>query len=114
MTGGLQEQVTDGENWFGVGIEPNSKSIIGSQDVPYIYEDRISREDFLAALHKIHNMTQEERKSIGQAGRDHVLKNYNYDDYCNKWVQIIDGACEKHGSWFRVRNRSTNFYCCSS
>jgi glycogen synthase len=25
MTGGLQEQVTDGENWFGVGIEPTSK-----------------------------------------------------------------------------------------
>ena len=25
MTGGLQEQVTDGENWFGYGIEPASK-----------------------------------------------------------------------------------------
>ena len=36
MTGGLQEQVTDGENWFGVGIEPSSKSVIGSQEIPYI------------------------------------------------------------------------------
>jgi glycosyltransferase involved in cell wall biosynthesis len=26
MTGGLQEQVTDGENWFGIGIEPCFKS----------------------------------------------------------------------------------------
>ena len=24
MTGGLQEQVTDGENWFGFGIQPSS------------------------------------------------------------------------------------------
>ena len=30
MTGGLQEQVTDGEDWFGIGIEPASKAIIGS------------------------------------------------------------------------------------
>ena len=52
MTGGLQEQVTDGDDWFGIGIEPASKAIIGSQSVPYIYEDRISKEDFKAALHK--------------------------------------------------------------
>ena len=49
MTGGLQEQVTDGEEWFGIGIEPTSKSVIGSQDVPFIYEDRISKEDVIAA-----------------------------------------------------------------
>ena len=35
MTGGLQEQVTDGEKWFGIGIEPSSKALIGSQQVPY-------------------------------------------------------------------------------
>lgn len=104
MTGGLQEQVTDGENWFGIGLEPASKAIIGSQDVPYIYEDRVSREDFIAALHKIHNMKKEERKKLGEAGREHVLKNYNYDEYCNKWVKIIDDACEKYGSWEDRRN----------
>ncbi len=34
MTGGLQEQVTDGKNWFGVGIEPFSTAVIGAQDNP--------------------------------------------------------------------------------
>jgi len=34
MTGGLQEQVFDGEQYFGVGIEPASKAIIGTQQVP--------------------------------------------------------------------------------
>ena len=104
MTGGLQEQVTDGEEWFGVGLEPNSKAIIGSQDVPYIYEDRVSKEDFHAALKKIHDMSREERKALGQKGRDHVLKNYNYDDYCNNWVEIIDDICEKNGSWENRKN----------
>ena len=53
MTGGLQEQVTDGKNWFGVGIEPASKAIIGSQQIPWIYEDRLSGEDVVNALYKI-------------------------------------------------------------
>jgi glycosyltransferase involved in cell wall biosynthesis len=104
MTGGLQEQVTDGENWFGIGIKPSSQAIIGSQEVPYIYEDRINREDFIASLHKMHNMSKEQRKALGSAGREHVLKNYNYDNYCNKWVEIIDNTCEKYGSWENRKN----------
>ena len=44
MTGGLQEQLTDGDNWFGIGLEPTSKAIIGSQEIPFIYEDRLSEE----------------------------------------------------------------------
>ena len=104
MTGGLQEQVTDGEEWFGVGLEPNSKAVIGSQDVPYIYEDRVSKEDFHAALKKIHEMSREERKALGERGRQHVLKNYGYDEYCDKWVEIIDGVCEKNGSWEDRKN----------
>ena len=40
LTGGMQEQVTDGKKWFGYGIKPVSKSVIGSLQVPYIYEDQ--------------------------------------------------------------------------
>ena len=81
MTGGLQEQVTDGKEWFGVGIEPCSKAVIGSQDIPYIYEDRINKQEFLAALEKIYNMSAEERKELGQKGINHVEKNYNFENY---------------------------------
>ena len=104
MTGGLQEQVTDGEEWFGVGIEPSSKAIIGSQQVPYIYEDRISKEDFIAALHKIYNMTPEERKELGRKGREHVEKNYSFEKYCDGWVEIMTDVHEKHGSWDDRKN----------
>ena len=99
MTGGLQEQVTDGEEWFGIGIEPSSKTVIGSQQVPYIYEDRISKEDFKAALHKIYNMTPDERQELGKKGRNHVMKNYSFEKYCDKWVEIMTEVYEKHGSW---------------
>ena len=99
MTGGLQEQVTDGEEWFGIGIEPCSKAIIGSQEVPYIYEDRIDKEDFMAALRKMYNMSAEEREELGKKGMQHVQKNYNFKDYQNKWVDLIDDICARHGSW---------------
>ena len=99
MTGGLQEQVTDGEEWFGVGIEPASKAIIGSQEVPYINEDRISKKDFKGALHKIYNMSAEEREELGSKGAAHVAKNYNFEDFKNKWIELMDDIVRERGSW---------------
>ena len=99
MTGGLQEQVTDGKNWFGVGIEPASKVLIGSQNVPYIHEDRISEKDFNSALHKIYGMSQEERTELGKMGMKHVEDNYNFEELKNRWIEIIDQTCEKFGCW---------------
>ena len=99
MTGGLQEQVTDGENWFGIGIEPCSKAVIGSQDIPYIYEDRISKDDFINALTKIYNMKEEERIALGASGRKHVEKNYNYENYGEKWDKILKKLHKDYGSW---------------
>lgn len=99
MTGGLQEQVTDGESWFGVGIEPSSKAIIGSQDVPYIYEDRVSKEDFLSALDKMYEMSPEERQELGLAGRGHVEKNYGFENFKQRWVEAMTEIHEEMGSW---------------
>jgi len=99
MTGGLQEQVTDGENWFGIGIEPSSKALIGSQQVPYIFEDRISQEDFINALVKMYEMPEEERLKLGEAGRQHILENYSFENYKKQWIEVLDRVHEEHGSW---------------
>ena len=99
MTGGLQQQVTDGENWFGFGIEPSSKAVIGSQDVPYIYEDRVNREDFMDALRKFINLSPEERSEMGKLGRDYVLKEYNLEKYSERWDTLMTEIYETYGSW---------------
>ena len=104
MTGGLQEQVTDGENWFGIGIEPASKAVIGSLEVPYIYEDRVNKEDFIAALVKIVNMTPEERAAMGAAGRQHVLDNYGMDKFAQRWDRILTDLHARCGSWDTRKN----------
>ena len=99
MTGGLQEQITDGEKWFGIGIEPCSKALIGSQQVPYIFEDRISEEDIVNAMEKMYNMTEEERQKLASDGQNHVEKNYSFKKYQDQWVQTMDYVNEKYGSW---------------
>ncbi len=99
MTGGLQEQVTDGKNWFGFGIEPTSKTVIGSLQVPYIYEDRISQRDFEKAMTKALKNPTKKYKQMASHGRRHVLKSYNFEDFEKKWIDLMDKVIEEHGSW---------------
>ena len=99
MTGGLQDQVTDGENWFGIGLEPTSKAVIGSQDVPYIYEDRICRKDFIDAMVKLYEMGPEKRKELGAAGRKWTQDRFNFDTFVETWDNLFTGIYEEKGSW---------------
>ena len=105
MTGGLQDQVTDGTKWFGIGIEPSSKAIIGSQDVPYIYEDRISKEDFINALKEMYNMSAADRSALGLSGREFTLNNFNFQNFGQRWVSLLEEVHENFGSWNHPEGR---------
>jgi len=99
LTGGLQDQITDGENWFGVGLTPVSKTIIGSQQVPYIYEDRVSKEDFINGLMKLYKLSDEERSALGAKGREWTQKQFNFDDFIERWDTLFTEIHDKKGSW---------------
>ena len=104
MTGGLQEQVTDGKQWFGWGIQPASKSVIGSLQVPYIYEDRISQKDFEDTLTKALKCSKKQYKKMCESGIKHVQNNYNFDKFENSWIELIDKVVKEHGSWENRKN----------
>ena len=104
VTGGLQEQVMSNGELFGVPLFPASKAIIGSQQVPYIYEDRICKKDFFAALSKIYNMTNEERRALGMKGANHVNENYNFKKFGDSWVKHMLDVYETQGSWSTRRD----------
>lgn len=104
MTGGLQEQVTDGKDWFGIGIKPASRAIIGTQPVPYIYEDRLNKEEFIDALLTFYNTPKETRTEWGVKGKEHMMKNYNFDVFCKRWDEIMSSVFEKYGSWENRKN----------
>ena len=99
MTGGLQEQVVGNLGMNGIGLYPSSKAIIGSQQVPYIYEDRISKKAFMAALDQMYDGGEEFREELGSNGRQHVLENYNFEIFNKKWVNLMLKIHEEEGSW---------------
>ena len=99
MTGGLQEQVVLGSDATGIALIPESKAVIGSQDVPYIYEDRLSEAQVVNALKKMLALGKDGRKEMGLKGREHVMKNYNFETFNKQWVDIMTEVHEENGSW---------------
>jgi glycosyltransferase involved in cell wall biosynthesis len=105
LTGGITEQIIhDNGEHLGVTVRPSSRAVIGSQEVPWIYEDRISQEDFVNALVKAHTMAKEEKERLGTLAREHVVKNFNYEDFTKRWDEILTQVHEKHGSWDTRKN----------
>ncbi len=99
MTGGLQEQVTNGKHWFGWGIKPASKSVIGSLQVPYIYEDRMSQDDFNRVMKMAIRVTDKKYKEMSRRGMKHVKERYSFAQFQQQWIDTMDKIVEKHGSW---------------
>ena len=104
MTGGLQEQVTNGEDWFGIGLEPTSKAVIGSPQCPYIHEDRLDEGVVVNAMEKMFNMDPKDRRELGKSGREHVLKNYNFSNFQKTWVDEMLRVHDHFGSWETRKN----------
>ena len=123
MTGGLQEQVTYIENIseekmikrnkknksvaeyeHGFGLEPSSKAIIGSQQVPFIYEDRLQEKQVVDALMLMYECGPDKRKQMGVAGGEHIKNNYSFQNFAKQWETIITDTYKKHGSWNTRKN----------
>ena len=84
---------------FGFPIYPTSKAVIGSQQVPYIYEDRISKEQFMNSLDKMYALSAEDRHELGLKGAKHIDQNYNFDNFGDRWVKLMTKIHREHGSW---------------
>jgi glycosyltransferase involved in cell wall biosynthesis len=106
-TGGLQDQATDDEgNTFGVVLEPATKSLTGSQQIPYIFDDRCSDEDMLKALLKMYKMSREERRKVGEKAREWTLKRFSLKQMVDMWDEAITKYVtdyKEHGYPNRIR-----------
>lgn len=106
-TGGLQDQPVDDEgNVFGVVIEPATRTLTGSQQIPYIFDDRCSDEDVLDALLHIYKMSKKKRREIGKQAREWALKAFSMKQMVGKWEEALTKYIEtykKHGYPDRIR-----------
>lgn len=103
VTGGIQDQITDGKNWFGRGLRPVSQMIVGTQAItPYIFEDRIAEQDYVKNLKDLYKMWKtkpEKYKKLGEMGRKHIMKNYSLQSYKQKFADTMLEIHERCGSW---------------
>lgn len=75
--------------WWGIPVFPASRSCTGSQQIPYIYDDRVSHEDVVDGLVKLYEMGRAERKNLGLKAREWVLKTFNLDDMILAWDRVF-------------------------
>jgi len=95
-TGGLTRQVVDHRDGTenGFALDPDCRSLVGSQMVPYIYEDYCTNENTAAALMKMYEAGPEGRQKLGQKSRDYVKSEFALDTTIELWdktlTQLID------------------------
>ena len=122
VTGGMQDQMRfEDENgeWFipspdipsnhrgtykkhgswAFPVYPTSRSIQGSPQTPYIFDDRCRWEDAAEQLKKVYNLSSEEREKIGLEGRNWALSDeagFTANHQANK---VIEAFTELFDTW---------------
>jgi len=95
-TGGLTRQVVDhrdgSEN--GIALDITTKSLVGSQQVPYIYEDYVDNADVAAAFTKMFKMSKSERVALGQKARDYALSEFGFQNTIDMWDDTLTDLVE--------------------
>jgi glycosyltransferase involved in cell wall biosynthesis len=91
-TGGLTRQVIDHrdntEN--GVGINVELTTLVGSQQVPYIFEDLVSHTAIADAITKMYEASPEERARLGQKAKDYVASEFSYQNTIDLWHDTMN------------------------
>ena len=82
--------------WWGVPVFPAARCLTGSQPIPYIYDDRVSHEDSVAALRKVYDMGREKRKVLGAEAREWAMKTFNMDFMLSSFDATVQEAVKNH------------------
>ncbi len=96
-TGGLTRQVVDhrDETENGVALEIRQKALVGSQNVPYIYEDYVDIDETSDAILKLFSMPKKELKQLGNKAREYVKSEFSYQKTIDLWHESLLGLLEE-------------------
>ena len=95
-TGGLTRQVEDldtGEQ-YGIGLDPEVKTLVGNQMVPYIFEDFVSNETVAKAYMDMYEWGPEKRKEVGLRALEHANKDYSMTKLVSEWDRTLTDLCK--------------------
>lgn len=97
-TGGLTRQVIDHRNGTpnGIPLEIDFKSLVGSQGVPYIYEDYVSNENIAKGIMQMYAYGEQGRKALGSKARQYALEEFGFQNTIDMWDATLK---ENINSW---------------
>lgn len=96
-TGGLTRQVVDhrDETENGVALDIEWQSMVGSQQVPYIYEDYCSTDAASDAMMKLYNLDAKERTALSEKVLSYVHSEFKHQDTIDAWhdsmLKLVEG-----------------------
>jgi len=95
-TGGLTRQVVDhrdgSEN--GVALQTEFRTLVGSQGVPYIYEDYVSSETTASGIMKIYELDDNEKSNLSDKVLDYVSSEFKYQNMIDTWDKTLTDTIE--------------------
>ena len=107
-TGGMTRQVIDhrdgSEN--GVGLDIEIQTMVGSQGVPYIYEDYVSCETIAKGMRKLYDLSPEEKTKLSDKVLEYAHTQFDYetmvDDWHNSLLRVHKNWNKKYKKWEKV------------
>jgi len=90
-TGGLTRQVVDyrdgSEN--GVALDIDLKTLVGSQAVPYIYEDYVDNKKIANAIMRLHDMDDVEKRKLSHKVKKYASEAFDHETTVGLWHETM-------------------------
>lgn len=93
-TGGQTRQIVDHRDGShnGIALDVEMRSLVGSQLVPYIYEDYVSAETMAKALMEMYEYGPEKRKELGKKAMDYAYYEFDLANTIKKWDETMENT----------------------
>ena len=88
-TGGQTRQVVNAydQSENGVALDIDMQTLVGSQGVPYIWEDMVHNDKIVEAMWKMYDVGPQERFLIGRRALQYAKKEFGYEKTIELWHQ---------------------------
>lgn len=95
-TGGETDKAIDSRDGSanGIALKPIKRQLVGSQMVPYIYEDFADLNEVADGFMKLYEMGEEEKKELSQKCVDFAEQMFSYQDMVDNWDKVLTETIE--------------------
>jgi glycosyltransferase involved in cell wall biosynthesis len=106
-TGGLTRQVVDHKDGSenGVALPIELQTLVGSQTVPYIYEDYVSAETTARGIRKIYDLDENKKADLDSKVYKYASEEFDYQKTVDAWHESMISAIDEfknYKSWNKI------------